>query len=203
MKIWQSLWILDRKKLSLKSEYTFLTNINLTWFLIYCIIIPLNMPIGMNGLSLSMICILVHNYYNRSSLWMVQITNGRNGNQSNLMIIYPSNFDMPVWGCIDDEIILTSDTSISTPEDKWLKICEVVVGFLDKRGVNLTINFSINSDLFHTLCRGWIGDRNYLTYILKRNLEPIVKVGKYHGIITIIIIFVFYSGHRAQVTCSL
>ena len=78
---------------------------------------------------------------------------------------------MPVWGRIYDTNILTSDPYISNPVNQLLEMCAVTGGHVDKCSVNLTIQFSINSDLFHTLCIIWVGVREYLSYIRRRNLS--------------------------------
>ena len=66
-------------------------------------------------------------------------------------------------------------------------MCAVTGGHGDKCSVNLMIQFSINSDLFHTLCIIWIGVREYLSYIHRRKFAPLGKVDEYHRSITIII----------------
>ena len=51
---------------------------------------------------------------------------------------------MTMWGIIDDSNILTSNPSISTPVNQLLIMCVVVVVHVDKYGVNLKIQFSID-----------------------------------------------------------
>ena len=70
-------------------------------------------------------------------------------------------------------------------------MCAVVVGRVDNCGVKLTIQFSINSEIFHLLCGRCVGDIDYLTYICSRNLVHIGKVGEYYRSITIYIIMIF------------
>ena len=67
-------------------------------------------------------------------------------------------------------------------------MCAIMGGSVDKRGVNLMIQFYINNELFHTLCRILIGARDYLTYIHRRKLVRLGNVGIYHGSIIIIIV---------------
>ena len=90
---------------------------------------------------------------------MIQITNSRNFNWSNLTIIYASNVYMPLWGNIDDSDILTIDPSISTPVNQLLIMCAIVSIRVDKCSGNLKIQFSINGEIFHPVCRIWIGVR--------------------------------------------
>ena len=49
------------------------------------------------------------------------------------------------------------------------------------------IQSSINSDIFHLLCRRWIGVRELLYYTHRIELVHFGKVGGYHRSITIII----------------
>ena len=83
-------------------EDPFLTTINFPWFFIYVILITFKLCRGMNGLSPSMVCILLHNDDNWDSLAMGQITNSINGNLSNVMIFNYSDVDMHVWRIIYD-----------------------------------------------------------------------------------------------------
>ena len=86
----------------------------------------------MNGITLSVISILIHNGDNWSRLLMIQSTNISNGNWSSIIIINDSNVYMPVWGCIDDSNLLTSGPSISTPSNQLLIMCDIVGGNVDK-----------------------------------------------------------------------
>ena len=153
------LWKMERKGVSLIYEYLLLTTIHLNWFLIPIIFIPLKINRGINDIPLSIICILGHNDDDWASLWIRQSTKGRNGNWRNPVIINSLNVDMTVWRRIDASNILTSNTSIINPVNQWLEMCEVVGLHVDKWSVNLTMQFSINSEIFHTLCRIWIGVR--------------------------------------------
>ena len=70
----------------------------------------------MNGITLSVIIILIHNGDNWSRLLMIQSTNISNGNWISSIIVNASNVDMPVWRKIDDSYIPTSTPPhISTP----------------------------------------------------------------------------------------
>ena len=70
------------------------------------------------------------------------------------------NVDLPVWGLIDNNKILTSNPSIITVVNQRLKMCAVVSGHVDKSGANLTIQISINIEIFNQLFRIWIGARD-------------------------------------------
>ena len=51
--------------------------------------------------------------------------------------------------------------------------------------INLTIQLSINGNIFHIFHIRWIGGRYYLPSTHRTKLSPIVKVGEYHRSITI------------------
>ena len=115
--------------------------IKFTWFSIHVIIIQPKLKRGMNGLPLSMICIVMHNDDIWARLCMIQITKSGNRNWSYLIIINDSNVDMTVWIHIDNSNILTRDSYIGNPINQLLKMCSVVDGRLDKWVVNLTMQF--------------------------------------------------------------
>ena len=187
MKIWQSLWKIERWNVSFMGEDPFFATICFNWFVICVIIVPLKLHRGINGIPISMIYILVHNDDNWAILWMIQNTNGSNVDWINLMIINSLYFDMPVWGYIYESNILTSDPPISTSANQWFTMRAVVGWHVNKFSVNLMLQFSINSEILHTLCRIWIWVRYYISYFLRINRVPVLKVSDYYIIITIII----------------
>ena len=155
--------------------------------------IPLNLNRVMNGIPLTMMCILVNNYDNWSSLLMIQSTKASNENWHNVIIMNSFNFYMPMWVLIDYSNILIINPSISTLVNQLLKMCAAMGVHIYKCGVNMTIYIPTNSDLFHPLCRIWIGVREYLSYIYRRNPVLLGKVGEYHRIIIINIIIMFLN----------
>ena len=90
---------------------------------------------------------------------MIQNTNGRNENWSNLIIINSLNIYITMWGRIDDSNSLISNLYISIPVNQLLKMCVVVGVHVDNLHVKPMIQFTINSELFHPWCRIWIGVR--------------------------------------------
>ena len=152
--------------LSLMSEDLLLSTIWLPCFLIHAIIVPLTLYRGMNGGTYFIVCILVHNFDNCSSLLICQGTNGGNGNWINLMIIYTLNFYMPVWGRIYYSNILTINPSIVILFNKWLIILSVVCGHVYKWSVNLMIQFFVNREIFIPFVEdGLVLEITFLIYI--------------------------------------
>ena len=131
----------DYQKLSLMSEDSLLAVIQLPWFVISIILIPLKLRILMNSPPLSLISILVHNYDNWASLWMSLMNNGSNGNWSKLMIIYASNVDIIGWVHIDGSNILANKYPIRTVINQILKMCVDVGWRINKLGVTWKYSF--------------------------------------------------------------
>ena len=151
--VWKYLWKWRGKMYPSWLKIHSLPPFAFPWFVIHIILIPLKLHRGMNGIPFSMICILVHNCDNWSSLWMRQITNSSNGEWSNIRIINSFNVGMHVLRRIDDSNILASYPYISTLVDQCLSMCAVVGGHVEKWIVTLTLQPSINSDLLYPLCR--------------------------------------------------
>ena len=130
-----------------------------------------------------MVYILVYNYNKWENMWMVQITSSIKGYWCNIMIIDNSNVYMTMRVYIDDNNIFTRKSPIITPINKWLAICHIVIGNIDKSSVNLEIYFFTNSEILHFMCIIWIGNGEYLPYICRRYLVTFGNVDEKHSII--------------------